>query len=135
MLVSLYYCPEPIYYFIFCEASFYSILLSSSLSSSLLYKYIFCVCTDTVCISYTVRFLVRIFSISEILVPDQTKSFPKQVLIRVIGADEHTYTNYTDAMQWLEDTNLLEMIVDKFSSSVSVLSDTFLLLSFITKWA
>lgn len=135
MLMSLYYCPEPIYYFIFCEASFYSILLSSSLSSSLLYKYIFCVCTDTVCISYTVRFLVRIFSISEILVPDQTKSFPKQVLIRVIGADEHTYTNYTDAMQWLEDTNLLEMIVDKFSSSVSVLSDTFLLLSFITKWA
>lgn len=90
---------------------------------------------DTVCVAYTVRFLVIIFSISEILVPDPTKSFPKQVLIRVIGADEHMYTNYTDAMQWLEDTNLLEMIVDKFSSSVSVLSDTFLLLSFITKWA
>lgn len=40
-----------------------------------------------------------------------------EVLIRLIGADEHIYTNYMDAMQWLEDTNVLEMIVDKFSSS------------------
>lgn len=42
-----------------------------------------------------------------------------QVLIRLIGADEHMYTNHTDAMHWIEDTDVLEMIVDKFSSSVS----------------
>ncbi|KAG9145178.1 hypothetical protein Leryth_008964 [Lithospermum erythrorhizon] len=40
-----------------------------------------------------------------------------EVLIRLIGADEHLYTNYSDSMQWLEDSNVLEMIVDKFSSS------------------
>ncbi|KAK3027534.1 hypothetical protein RJ639_041725 [Escallonia herrerae] len=40
-----------------------------------------------------------------------------EVLIRLIGADEHLYTNYTESMQWLEDTDVLEMIVDKFSSS------------------
>ncbi|XP_068653798.1 uncharacterized protein [Aristolochia californica] len=40
-----------------------------------------------------------------------------EVLIRLIGADEHMYSNYLDAMQWLEETNVLEMIVDKFSSS------------------
>lgn len=28
------------------------------------------------------------------------------------------YSNYMDAMQWLEDTDVLEMIADKFSSSV-----------------
>jgi hypothetical protein len=42
-----------------------------------------------------------------------------QVLIRLIGADEHMYANYMEAMQWIEDTDVLEMIVDKFSSSVS----------------
>ncbi|XP_077219848.1 uncharacterized protein LOC143854027 [Tasmannia lanceolata] len=42
-----------------------------------------------------------------------------EVLIRLIGADEHMCSNYMDAMQWLEDTNVLEMIVDKFSSSDS----------------
>ncbi|KAK4440226.1 Serine/threonine-protein phosphatase 6 regulatory subunit [Sesamum alatum] len=42
-----------------------------------------------------------------------------EVLIRLIGADEHIYANYVDSMQWLEDMNVLEMIVDKFSSSVS----------------
>jgi len=42
-----------------------------------------------------------------------------QVLIRLIGADEHIYANYAEAMRWLEDTNVLEMIVDKLSSSVS----------------
>ncbi|MFS7938160.1 putative SIT4 phosphatase-associated protein family [Helianthus anomalus] len=42
------------------------------------------------------------------------------VLIRLIGADEHLYTSYVDSMQWLEDTNVLEMIVDKFSSTVSL---------------
>ncbi|KAL2244619.1 UNVERIFIED_CONTAM: Serine/threonine-protein phosphatase 6 regulatory subunit 3 [Sesamum indicum] len=40
-----------------------------------------------------------------------------EVLIRLIGADEHIYANYVDSMQWLEDMNVLEMIVDKFSSS------------------
>ncbi|KZV48807.1 serine/threonine-protein phosphatase 6 regulatory subunit 3 [Dorcoceras hygrometricum] len=40
-----------------------------------------------------------------------------QVLIRLIGADEHIYANYSDSVQWLESINVLEMIVDKFSSS------------------
>ncbi|KAL2473845.1 SIT4 phosphatase-associated family protein [Forsythia ovata] len=40
-----------------------------------------------------------------------------EVLIRLIGADEHIYTNYMDSIPWLEDMNVLEMIVDKFSSS------------------
>ncbi|KAH6790165.1 SIT4 phosphatase-associated family protein [Perilla frutescens var. frutescens] len=40
-----------------------------------------------------------------------------EVLIRLIGADEHIYANCADSMQWLEDMNVLEMIVDKFSSS------------------
>ena len=43
----------------------------------------------------------------------------EQVLIRLIGADEHLYSNYVESMQWLEDIDVLEMIVDKFSSSVS----------------
>ncbi|KAI4297048.1 hypothetical protein L6164_036957 [Bauhinia variegata] len=42
-----------------------------------------------------------------------------EVLIRLIGADEHMYVNHVDAMQWIEDTHVLEMIVDKFSSSDS----------------
>lgn len=42
-----------------------------------------------------------------------------EVLIRLIGADEHVYTNFTESMQWIEDTNVLEMIADKFSSSDS----------------
>lgn len=40
-----------------------------------------------------------------------------EVLIRLIGADEHMYSNYTEAMQWIQDMDVLEMIVDKFSSS------------------
>ncbi|KAL6992192.1 hypothetical protein U1Q18_010299 [Sarracenia purpurea var. burkii] len=40
-----------------------------------------------------------------------------EVLVRLIGADEHLYANYGDSMQWLEDTDVLEMIVDKFSAS------------------
>ncbi|KAM7530409.1 hypothetical protein LguiB_033819 [Lonicera macranthoides] len=40
-----------------------------------------------------------------------------EVLIRLIGADEHLYSSYLDSMKWLEDTNVLEMIVDKLSSS------------------
>jgi serine/threonine-protein phosphatase 6 regulatory subunit 3 len=42
-------------------------------------------------------------------------------LIRLIGADEHIYANHVDAMQWIENTDVLEMIVDKFSSSVSII--------------
>lgn len=42
-----------------------------------------------------------------------------EVLIRLIGADENIYGNYVDEMQWLKDTDVLEMIVDKFSSSDS----------------
>lgn len=32
------------------------------------------------------------------------------------------YVNHVDAMQWIEDTDVLEMIVDKFSSSVSIIN-------------
>uniref|UniRef100_M8CSA2 Serine/threonine-protein phosphatase 6 regulatory subunit 3 n=1 Tax=Aegilops tauschii TaxID=37682 RepID=M8CSA2_AEGTA len=42
-----------------------------------------------------------------------------QVLIRLIGADETIYSNYADTMQWLENTDVLGMIADKFSSSDS----------------
>lgn len=41
-----------------------------------------------------------------------------QVLIRLIGADETMYSSYADSMQWLDDIKVLEMIVDKFSTSV-----------------
>lgn len=43
-------------------------------------------------------------------------------MIRLIGADEHMYVSNVDAMQWIEDSNVLEMIVDKFSSSVRIIS-------------
>ncbi|KAG8044910.1 hypothetical protein GUJ93_ZPchr0008g14048 [Zizania palustris] len=42
-----------------------------------------------------------------------------EVLIRLIGADETIYSNYGDTLQWLENTNVLEIIADKFSSSDS----------------
>ncbi|WVZ69929.1 hypothetical protein U9M48_018643 [Paspalum notatum var. saurae] len=42
-----------------------------------------------------------------------------QVLIRLIGADETIYSNYGDTLQWLENTDVLEMIADKFSSTMS----------------
>ncbi|KAF0916351.1 hypothetical protein E2562_005947 [Oryza meyeriana var. granulata] len=42
-----------------------------------------------------------------------------EVLIRLIGADETIYSNYGDTLQWLENTDVLEMIADKFSSSDS----------------
>lgn len=45
-----------------------------------------------------------------------------QVLIRLIGADEHIYTNYMDSTKWLEHLDVLEVILDKFNSSVSALS-------------
>ncbi|CAL9752851.1 unnamed protein product [Musa acuminata subsp. burmannicoides] len=40
-----------------------------------------------------------------------------EILIHLVGADNHTYPNYMDIMQWLADTNLPEMIVDKLSPS------------------
>ncbi|KAJ7969092.1 Serine/threonine-protein phosphatase 6 regulatory subunit 3 [Quillaja saponaria] len=54
-----------------------------------------------------VRKLVDLIGITSIM----------EVLIRLIGADEHIYENYMEAMQWIENTDVLEMIVDKFSSS------------------
>lgn len=39
--------------------------------------------------------------------------------MRLVGADDQMYPNTTDVMQWLADSNLLEMIVDKLSPSVS----------------
>ncbi|XWS74289.1 hypothetical protein CRYUN_Cryun02cG0202300 [Craigia yunnanensis] len=38
-----------------------------------------------------------------------------EVLVRLVGADDHVYPNFLDVMQWLADSNLLEMIVDKLS--------------------
>ncbi|PKA52342.1 hypothetical protein AXF42_Ash010238 [Apostasia shenzhenica] len=40
-----------------------------------------------------------------------------EVLIRLIGADEIMYSNYTYKFQWLDDIEILDLIVDKFSSS------------------
>ncbi|XP_016575336.1 serine/threonine-protein phosphatase 6 regulatory subunit 3 isoform X2 [Capsicum annuum] len=40
-----------------------------------------------------------------------------EVLVRLVGADDQMYPNTTDVMQWLADSNLLEMIVDKLSPS------------------
>ncbi|XP_031123229.1 serine/threonine-protein phosphatase 6 regulatory subunit 3-like isoform X2 [Ipomoea triloba] len=40
-----------------------------------------------------------------------------EVLVRLVGADDHIYTNSIDVMQWLAESNLLEMIVDKLSPS------------------
>lgn len=42
-----------------------------------------------------------------------------QVLVRLVGGDDHLYPNALDVMQWLADSNLLEMIVDKLNDSVS----------------
>lgn len=42
-----------------------------------------------------------------------------EVLVRLVGADDHVYPNYMDVMRWLADSNLLEMIVDKLSPSCS----------------
>ncbi|KAG2243147.1 hypothetical protein Bca52824_095010 [Brassica carinata] len=42
-----------------------------------------------------------------------------EVLKRLLGTDEHLYSNYSSAMQWVEDTDVLEMIVDKLGSSDS----------------
>ena len=42
-----------------------------------------------------------------------------QVLIRLLGADGHLYASYTESMKWIEETGVLELIMDKFRSSVS----------------
>ncbi|XP_024382791.1 uncharacterized protein [Physcomitrium patens] len=38
-----------------------------------------------------------------------------EVLVRLVGADEHIYAFHVDSLQWLADTDLLEMLVDKLS--------------------
>ncbi|KAI4322271.1 hypothetical protein L6164_021982 [Bauhinia variegata] len=40
-----------------------------------------------------------------------------EVLVRLVGADDHVYPNFIDVTQWLAESNLLEMIVDKLSPS------------------
>ncbi|GMI92115.1 hypothetical protein like AT1G07990 [Hibiscus trionum] len=40
-----------------------------------------------------------------------------EVLVRLVGADDHVYPNFLDVMQWLAGSNLLEMIVNKLSPS------------------
>ncbi|KAK4709308.1 hypothetical protein R3W88_030233 [Solanum pinnatisectum] len=42
-----------------------------------------------------------------------------EVLVRLVGADDHMYPTTMDVMQWLTLSNLLEMIVDKLSPSCS----------------
>ncbi|KAJ0260132.1 SIT4 phosphatase-associated family protein [Hirschfeldia incana] len=40
-----------------------------------------------------------------------------EVLVRLVGADDHVYPNFPDVMQYLADSDLLEMIVDKLNPS------------------
>ncbi|CAM8961320.1 unnamed protein product [Rhodiola kirilowii] len=40
-----------------------------------------------------------------------------EVLVRMVGADDHVYPNFLDVIQWLADSDLLEMIVDKLHPS------------------
>ncbi|KAI5666270.1 hypothetical protein M9H77_16123 [Catharanthus roseus] len=40
-----------------------------------------------------------------------------EVLVRLVGGDDHLYPNSMDVMQWLADSSLLEMIVDKLNTS------------------
>ncbi|KAM1205751.1 hypothetical protein ACFX2I_006529 [Malus domestica] len=42
-----------------------------------------------------------------------------EVLVRLVGADDHVYPNFIDVMQWLAESNMLEMIVDKLSPTNS----------------
>ncbi|KAL0460194.1 UNVERIFIED_CONTAM: Homeobox-leucine zipper protein REVOLUTA [Sesamum latifolium] len=39
-----------------------------------------------------------------------------EVLVRLVGSDDHLYPNSLDVMQWLADSNLLDMIVDKLNT-------------------
>ncbi|XP_076921871.1 uncharacterized protein LOC143583455 isoform X2 [Bidens hawaiensis] len=41
----------------------------------------------------------------------------KEILVRLVGADDNMYPNYEEVMQWLADSNMLEMIVDKLNPS------------------
>ena len=41
-----------------------------------------------------------------------------QVLIRIVGTDDAMQTYHEDTMNWLADTNLLDMLVDKLSPPV-----------------
>ncbi|KAJ0704540.1 putative SIT4 phosphatase-associated protein family [Helianthus annuus] len=41
----------------------------------------------------------------------------KEVLVRLVGAEDHMYPNYAEVMQLLAESNLLEMIVDKLNPS------------------
>ncbi|OIW08560.1 hypothetical protein TanjilG_03236 [Lupinus angustifolius] len=56
---------------------------------------------------YVFRQLVDLIGITSIM----------EVLVRLVGADDHVYPNFIDVMQWLAESNLLEMIVDKLSPS------------------
>ncbi|GMI84056.1 hypothetical protein like AT1G07990 [Hibiscus trionum] len=56
---------------------------------------------------YVLRQLVDLIGITSIM----------EVLVRLVGADDHVYPNFLDVMQWLADSNLLEMIVDKLNPS------------------
>lgn len=38
--------------------------------------------------------------------------------MRLVGADEHIYAFHVDSLQWLADTDLLEMLVEKLSPPV-----------------
>ncbi|KAH9317990.1 hypothetical protein KI387_019759, partial [Taxus chinensis] len=42
-----------------------------------------------------------------------------EVVIRLVGADDHMYTYHIDPLQWLADTNLLEMLIDALRSPSS----------------
>uniref|UniRef100_A0A7I4DLV2 Uncharacterized protein n=1 Tax=Physcomitrium patens TaxID=3218 RepID=A0A7I4DLV2_PHYPA len=60
-----------------------------------------------------------------------------EVLVRLVGADEHIYAVHVDSSQWLADTDLLEMLVDKLSPqhSSEVHANTAETLSAITRIA
>ncbi|KAF2587502.1 hypothetical protein F2Q70_00035710 [Brassica cretica] len=69
-------------------------------------------------------FVARIFGVATD--PSRTRSLrsdrtvsdiDQRILIRLVGADDHVYPNHMDVMQWLADSNLLEMVVDKLSPS------------------
>ncbi|XP_022985688.1 serine/threonine-protein phosphatase 6 regulatory subunit 3-like isoform X1 [Cucurbita maxima] len=40
-----------------------------------------------------------------------------EVLVRLVGADDHVYPNFMDVMQWLSESDMLELIVDKLNPS------------------
>ncbi|KAL6609485.1 hypothetical protein ACP70R_039454 [Stipagrostis hirtigluma subsp. patula] len=60
-----------------------------------------------------------------------------EVLMRLIGADETIYSNFADTLQWLENSDVLEMIADKFSSydSPEVHANAAEILSAVTRCA